>query len=770
MTLGERWNEGIMQINLNILQKNPDIDLELVAAAYGNKIAAEILYGRGYDTAEKIKDFFLEGYNLVQTSDMPDIDKAVERIRTAIENKEKVCIYGDYDVDGVTSTSILKECMAEIGADCTYHVPDRFTEGYGMNSRVVESLSATGIKLIVTCDCGISNVVEIDLAKRLGMDVIVTDHHSIPDQLPPAFCIINPKLWGETHKAYHVSGAVAAFYLARALLESFGKEQRIESFLDLMALSIVADVVPLTSENRYWLKRGLSQISKGGRIGLNRLVEKTSRFGKMDEEFIGFQIAPRLNAAGRLESARKGVELLTAGDDGVAASLAEELNFLNISRKEIAAEIFKNAEEMIAAYRGRPKNIIILYNETWHHGVIGITAGKLCEKYNKPVVLLSLKEDGKTVTGSARAPEGVPMYEILQRCSEALIKFGGHAGAAGLSLELSRLDSFIKKAEKVAYEYDVDQSKTVNVDMELKIENITEELAKSLTLLSPFGEGFRQPVFLTTGVDITANLPIKDIGRRLMVSNNSINISALYWEDAEFTSTGKGYDIAYTVNESEFKGKKEIKLNILQILEKEEAKKAKQDYIKIVDMRNNQDFCANYRPEYGDAIFFEGVHNLFKVKTFNRYEIDNVKHLIFYSIPASLKVLKEILRKAEPQKVTFVFNDSIDSTEDIFKNAVGILKYIISNKKGKTSYAELICLLGINYELIDAIIKYLSFSGLIEVEEDYDDLIITKGTGKKFPQAEKFKQSFSMLAAEMNSFKSYIRTASLEILMTAYKE
>ena len=736
-------------------------------AANGDEIVAKILCGRGYDSANKVKDFFLEDYTCLQTEDIEKINKAVQKIRQAIENRSKICVYGDYDVDGVTSTAILVECLRELNADCIYHVPDRFTEGYGMNKEVIRSLAAKKVKLIVTCDCGISNREEATLANQLGMEVIVTDHHSIPEQLPEAYCIINPKLWDEKHKARNVSGAVVAYYLARALLESYGEIKKAEEFMDLLTLSIVADVVPLKDENRYLLKKGLLLLANSSRPGIKSLLEIATNYGaQIDEEFIGFQIAPRINASGRMNSAAKAVEMLLTGDKNEAEQLAQELNNFNISRKEVEAEIVKSAEEIISV-KFEGKNLIVLFDENWHHGVIGIAAGRICEKFNKPAILMGLKEDGQTVVGSARAPEGVSIYNILKECEESLSKFGGHSAAAGLSLNLRDLKGFIQKIESVAKWYEINDTKTVNIDLELKFEEIDDRLITSLNRLAPFGEGFPKPIFLSKGVKIISNQPIKNIGRRITFSDDSTSLSGIYWSDAGFEKLSNNVDIIYTVQESCFRGQKEIKLNILHILEASSSKAAAKfisKHIEVVDLRDKYIINNNQLHDKNRVVFYEGINKSFEFKVYNRFEIEKAQNLILLSIPPSLEVLVQILKKVEPEKIELIFDDDINSSMVIIQKALGITKYVVNKKEGKTSYEELTCLLGLTIEIMESILRFFHFSGLISFEEVYEDIIIYKGSEQKMSQADIYKNTLMKLIQEMNSFKKFLKIISAEDL------
>jgi len=745
-----------MQINLRSKNSIPD---EIIQACKGDRIIAGILYGRGFDTPEKIRAFFLDEYKPVCTADLKDMDVAVTRIIKAIKTKEKICVYGDYDVDGTTSTAILTECLEQLGADCIFHVPDRFSEGYGMNIEVIRSLADRGVKLIVTCDCGISNIQEISIANELGMEVIVTDHHSIPENLPQALCLINPKLWGPMHPAYYVPGAVVAFYLAKALFEKFGKSGEVEQFLDLIALAIVADVVPLTSENRFLLKEGLKKLLESIRPGLKSLMEIAKANGDIDEEFIGFQIAPRINAAGRLDSARKAVELLITRNEDQAFELAGELDSLNQARKKIETEIVEKAEELIAQGH-KDRNILALYDAFWHHGVIGIAAGRLCEKHNKPVILMTLKEDGETAVGSARSPEGVSIYDILSECNPELLRFGGHAAAAGLSLNVKDVPAFIKEVEKVSLRHKVEHEKKMDVDLELKLAQVNEALWNSMRSIAPFGEGFERPAFLSKKIKITSNLPIKNIGRRLVLQNGQDVCNGVLWREAGYEDMPEECEIVYNVNQTIFKNKKEIRLNILHIIEKSKVEEYefRPESIKIVDLRDKTSRVKEYFGLNDTIIFYEGTDKGLRQVGKDRFGITHARTLVMYSIPPSVEVLKSIMNKSKPQEIVLFYVDEITGEEESIKKAVGLIKFIISRKEGLTSYTELVSLLGHRFEVIDLLLKYFRAEGIIEYE-DYDDkLLIKEESHKSTLDSERYLKAVLAMLEESQACRRYIRT------------
>jgi single-stranded-DNA-specific exonuclease len=407
-----------VRIDINLLNKDVNIPKELIEVADGDELIARIFYNRGYKNPDTVRQMLKdEYYNPTEVNEFEGIQRAVYRILEAADKGEKVCVYGDYDVDGVTSTVILVECLSLFLEKVIYHVPDRFTEGYGMNLEVIERLAREGVSLIITCDCGISNINEINRAKELNMDIILTDHHNIPSELPNADVILNPKLLQEGHKARNISGCAMAYFLCLALLKSKGLEEKSEDYLDMLALSLIADVVSLNGENRYLLKKAIPKLFNTKREGLVKLLEIASKTSELStEEDIAFQIAPRINAAGRMESARLPVELMLCKDPYNAGEMAQKIDYLNIERKRVQQEIIDQAIEQVETKK-KNKTVLVLYSDFWHHGIIGIAAGRVCEVYRKPAILLSLKEDGKTVVGSARSVEEINIYELIKECS-----------------------------------------------------------------------------------------------------------------------------------------------------------------------------------------------------------------------------------------------------------------------------------------------------------------------------------------------------------------
>ncbi len=468
-------------------------------------LMAELLLQRGIYTCEEAHYFLNAGLDDLQSPfSLTDMEPAVTRIRQAALQGEKIAIYGDYDVDGICSMTMLKQCLDRLGAIAEYYVPDRFSEGYGLNRQAVETIAGQGFKLLITVDCGITAVSETQTAQSLGMDVIISDHHTPAAQLPSALAVINPKL-DSTEELKDLCGAGVAFKLCQALFPDWALDKD-SGWLELAALATVADVVPLKGENRILVKYGLLRLPATVNCGLQALLKESGLTGKkLSSWHIGFVLAPRLNSAGRLQSARSSVELLLNQNAEQATELAAQLCRLNNERKMIEETVHKEALLQVEREIDLEKSqVLVLGGEGWHQGVTGIVASRLCEKYRRPVIMISW--EGEQGRGSCRSLPGLDIYQALSACSSHLLQFGGHRAAAGLSIHRDSLDSFRQALEQWAKDNgqgEEPRARTV-ADAELEPDDINERLLQELEKLEPFGEGNPSPSFAVRGVEVDA--------------------------------------------------------------------------------------------------------------------------------------------------------------------------------------------------------------------------------------------------------------------------
>lgn len=551
-------------------------------------VVAQLLLNRGVDDPTIAKSFITARLSeLRDPSLLPGLNSAADRIFAAIVAGESIAVYGDYDADGMTSTAILMRCLRMLKADASYYIPHRIDEGYGLNHQALEKLAAGGAKVIVTVDCGITSVEEAVTARRLGVDLIITDHHEMADQLPDAAGIVHPRLPGHDYPFDGLCGAAVAFKLAWALCQRASEAKRVGprfqeyllSAMGLAAIGTVADVVPLLDENRLIVRHGLTSLKEYPTAGMAALmaITKTNNKPQLSADDIAFMLAPRLNAAGRMGQADLGVELMTTDDDSRARGLAEYLDELNQNRSGIERSIYLAAQKQVQNdFDADNDAALVLAGRGWHAGVIGIVAGRLAEKYGRPCVMIALDELGQaTGTGSARSASGLNLHKALTDCSDDLLTYGGHAAAAGLRIDESHVDAFRAKfVERVANEIaPEDRVVEVHIDAETPLPQLTLRTVKQIETLAPFGQSNPRPVLCATGVSVAGNVKKIGGGERhlsLTVQHHDVKFRAIAFgqsdwaEDLEEAREAKTpIDIAFHPVLNEFNGRRSVELQIV---------------------------------------------------------------------------------------------------------------------------------------------------------------------------------------------------------------
>ena len=494
----KKWVTRPIDKNLAVYLANScDIDV----------MAALVLAARGIDTPEKVREFFCHGFKLSDPFKIMDMDKAVVRIRRAVDDYERICVYGDYDCDGLTATSIMYTYLDCAGADVIYYIPSRLNEGYGLNKNAIDKLHANGVSLIVTVDNGITANEEADYIRSLGIDLVITDHHQPSDKLPEAVAVVDPHRSDDTSLFKDFAGVGVAFKTICALeqylsmqdeefpeMDAFECEFLIEQFADLVALGTIADLVPLTGENRYLVRKGISYMNARPRPGISSLIEQVGIDGKITSEKIAYYISPRINAAGRVGHTEDALMLLMTEYEDEAASLASDLNDYNAKRHRAENAIYLAVKEQIAQNPDSLRDRILVFaGDGWHSGVMGIVASKISERYGKPAIVISKGEDG-IAHGSCRSIEGINIFEALKACEDLLVHFGGHPLAAGLGLKNEDIDKFRERVNMYAIDfpriYGISE-----IDAKLLPQNITPELVDIMETLEPFGNSNPVPLF-----------------------------------------------------------------------------------------------------------------------------------------------------------------------------------------------------------------------------------------------------------------------------------
>jgi single-stranded-DNA-specific exonuclease len=540
-------------------------------------LAARILQNRGISNPDEARQFLRP-----TLSDLPDpftmkgMEKAVRRISQALRNREKITLFGDYDVDGTTATSVLLLFLREAGASVDFFLPHRIKEGYGLSLEAIKKIHAAGTKLLITADCGVSNRQEIEWAREHGLDVIVTDHHEVPEDLPPALAILNPKQKDCPYPFKGLAGVGVAFHLIiglRSLLrkEGFfpgGNGPNLKEYLDLVALGTVSDVVPLVGANRILVKFGLGELSHSRRPGITALKEVSGMGnGPVDTTGINFRLAPRINAAGRLEDAREVIQLLTSNDPEQARKIAAHLNELNVSRQRIEEKILTEARGMIPSRGpGEARRSIVLASREWHPGVIGIVASRLTEEYHCPTILIALEEDrGK---GSGRSIDAFALYEGLKACQGWMEAFGGHAQAAGLVIRAECIPDFARAFDAVVASRlkEEDCIPLLTLDSVTSLEQIQEPFLAELDLLAPFGTGNPEPVLALENLSILSSKLVGKGHLRVRIREGRRVREAIgFGMGARHPLSGEGMRMAFSPQINLYQGNRSLQLRIIDL-------------------------------------------------------------------------------------------------------------------------------------------------------------------------------------------------------------
>ena len=514
---------------------------------------------RGLDDAAHLREFLGEGEPLSDPFLLKDMDKAAARITRAVDNMEKIAVYGDYDADGVTSTAMLYSYLETRGADVIFYIPQREGEGYGMNIGAVEYLKEQGVSLNVTVDSGISSVQEVARANELGIDVVVTDHHRPQEILPDAVAVVDAYRPDDTSPYKHFSGVGIAFKLLMALEDGAGDvEDLLEAYSDLAAIGTIGDIVPLTGENRTLIRAGLERLSQSDRPGVQALLENAGIAGKaLTSTNVAFTLVPRINATGRMGAPERAVRLLISGYEEEAEVLSEEICADNEERRRVEAEIAEAAFADIEAKGYMKDRVVVVDGENWHHGVIGIVASRVTERCGKPCMIISRGET--EAKGSGRSVEGFSLFEAICACGDLLIKFGGHPMAAGITLKPENIEAFRKRINQYAAEHFPQMpTQTVTLDCKLNPAALSVSMAQSLTQLEPFGNGNPQPVFGLFNMELSNVTPVGGGGHlRLTLEKNGAVITAMRFntkpEELPY-HIGDKIDLAVQLEAREFRG------------------------------------------------------------------------------------------------------------------------------------------------------------------------------------------------------------------------
>ena len=753
-----------------------------------------LLSVRGLKNRTEINDFLkpLE-MNLLSPDVFCDMQKAVERIENAINKQEKIIIYGDFDADGVTSTSLMVRTLTYLGADVEYYIPSRETEGHGLSSNALaELMSKKKGKLFITVDCGISNIEEVKFVKSLMRDIIITDHHEAGEILPDAYAIINPKApnaldEGLTLKDIKymtsLAGVGVAFKLAQALLTKFEKTEFITEILPYVAVGTIADIVPLIGENRYYVQKGLDLISKGTHYGIKRILENAG-YNNIEDgitaEQIAFGVAPRINASGRLDTVKDAVTVMIDDNKTAIDFAAMKLEELNKERQVRCSEIFAEADEMA---KNDKNNVLILAHEGWHIGIIGIVASKLVEKYGKPTFLMTYSPETKQYRCSARGVEGcedLSLYEMISNISDMLDGFGGHTLAAGLyfSEEKSSFEE-VKRALINSYNTITNSAKltpVLSIDAEVEPQEITEELVEQLSVLEPFGASNPSPVFVINDFKLVEKRLMGSSNEhlRLTVEKDGLVFKAVWWSVGDIgLRQGDSLDIAFSPQINEFRGNKSIQLMIKDIhsdcfVEQNEVKVISYDNRKKTDildkvngyLRDSKiDFCVFAEKQSVK----EGLKNYPEIykRIVNRFSLHHANGVMFFDYPPTAEIMDSVMGQINPVRIHYM-NYDLDKEKnfDYIKTIGGMIKYACNKENGKFDLRRGACSLGITTDMIEVLLDMYEDCGGIKIsnkeKDSYTIGYLAPVPVDTFPHSENYELFKNMLSDVFNQREEYL--------------
>ena len=673
-----------MGIKYNWIYPNYDENFIKELETYSiSKNIAKILNARNITDMTSVKKYFSdeyeEGYDPFL---MHDMQKAVDRINEAIENEEKILVYGDYDADGITSTVLLVETLISMGANVSSYIPNRFEEGYGPNKEAFTKIINSGITLIITVDNGIAGVEEVDLANELGCDMIVTDHHKIQDTIPNAYAIIHPEHPEGNYPFKKLAGVGVAFKLAHALLEIFP-----DFLLDLVAIGTIADMVSITDENRIFVKQGLELINEDPRIGLKMLLELSGIDTKIDEQTVGFYIAPKLNSIGRMDSAKLGLSFLMAEDPVTARALAEQIEQYNIQRKQVTEEIVKDVISKIENSDKKQKNVIMVSGE-YHEGVLGIVASNIVEKYQRPVFIMNEK-DG-ILKGSARSIFDFNIYVAMNKISDLFVAFGGHTLAAGFSFEqdnFEKIEEFLDN-EFEEFKQNNDLKANKNIDIVTSLEDISYQFLNSLDVLKPYGMDFEKPTVLIENAMVLnkAYFGSEKQYLRLTIADEVGNLDCITFKDsATFDKVEKNdiIDLLCNIDKNNFNGRTKLQAHIIDI----HIKEFLFEDLRFInyDIENIDKNCLKLSKHRDDK-----DNNFYQYKDLDSLIDKNFEYIYLLDIPTSKEYLNKIIN-LKPKKV-FLICEEKQVLSDIYlidKNRlIKLFNLILSTNNKQINVAQ----------------------------------------------------------------------------------
>jgi single-stranded-DNA-specific exonuclease len=752
--------------------RDVEVPGELRAAIGGHTLVAETLARRGYADVRRARAFLDPRlHHPAPPEDILGLPRAVERITLAIERGEPICVWGDFDVDGQTATTLLVETFRDIGADTRYYIPNRETESHGVHLPVLERLIGEGVRLFVTCDTGITAHDAVAFARSYQVDIIVTDHHDLPPELPDAFAILNPKMLAVDHPLYTLPGAGCAYKLAEALYARAGRPEDAVKHLDLLALGIVADVATQTGDTRYLLQRGLDALRRTERLGLRVMMEMAELNPQwLTEEHIGFALGPRLNALGRLADANVAVEFLTTNDPIRARTIATVLEGLNARRKMLTESVLQGAINQIERDRSLLDGAaLVLSSPHWHPGIIGIVASRLVELYGKPTVMIAESSDGMA-RGSARSVEGCNITQAIAANAELLEGFGGHPMAAGLSLPSERIPEFRRALSRTVRDMigEAAEKPALEISGYLPLPDLTLDFVEQLERLAPFGAGNPPLLLATQRLTLKSQSPIGRDGEHLLlvVEDTQGNSQRVVWWQAAGLALPEGlFDLAYTARASDFRGQRDVQVAWVDARPVDESAAAIRAVspIRVVDHRrtpNPEAALRGLRAQEDVEVWCE-AEDRSKYAGRDRRELQPAKALVVWTTPPGPAELRCALNKASPEMVhLFAHNPGLGEPQAFLRRLAGLVKRAVEMDDGRVSITTLAAATAQREATVRAGIAWLVARGHFDaLGEEADEVRLAVGGGRSGRGLPRIAVQLRALLEETSAYRAHFARA-----------
>jgi single-stranded-DNA-specific exonuclease len=757
--------------------KPVEISADLLRSAGGNRILAEALVRRGVTSSRQAAEFLDPlKYKPAPPSDLPDLDKAVERITRAISTRETIGIWGDFDADGQTSTTILFSAIQALGAKVQYYIPVRGRESHGISQEGLKVFLARGIQLLITCDTGISSVDEVEYLKSQDIDCIITDHHTLPEALPDALAIVNPQRLQPEHPLRPLCGVGTAYKLIEGLYNHFNRPEEVSQFLDLVAIGTVADLAMLTGDNRFLVQKGLDCIRRSPRLAIRTMLEAVEiDYTQISEEHISYILAPRLNAIGRLADSNPVVRFFLAEQASQAKELVLQMETLNSQRKLLCDQVFQAAQTQMnqdPTLLNDP--VLILSHPNWPAGVIGIAASRLAEVHQKPVILIACPPGGAG-RASARSIEGINITRALSANQDLLVTFGGHPMAAGFAIHPDNIPKFRQainrsvlvemKGQPAAHE--------LTIDCILPLERLTLELVETLDRLSPYGPGNPPFVLATRNLLLKSASPIGKAREHLqLVVEDPTGTSRriIWWQGAGLPLPEERFDLAYTVRASNYRGERGVQIEWLHArVIPENTGPARRSTIKTLDLRKETDPIAalNQLRQQGPLIVWQEGELIQNVAGQDRYHLSPSQTLVIWNIPPGLSELRTILEAVQPVQVAFFgIRSASDLLTEFLSRLAGLLRFAINKHGGQVTLFELAAATAQREWAVRKGLDWWASHGEIsKTEVDNSTYIIKKGGNPDQNNLDKIETELINLLQETSAFRTYFLRANPEQLL-----